>query len=351
MSLLKFVFAASIAWQGWAVLVHKKKKPKVAVLVVGRVLDATDVRSDPGPGRLLNFMTGDEFSPGLPAYDRASTKEEFYTKQRYSKGTPWESLLQHVVRPLQEDAASVDVFICRDKTEPGDLPASAESLLPRRNVTEVFTFPQQDVVDLLHQCYQRVMTSGYSYYLKVRPDNVYSKDFPALSNFLGDFIFTRVRSANGIQDLTSEHVSWDYCEATCQGGQGTGYMNDNGVIMVPSSLASKVFLSKQELDRRSGSCQLPRDWIQMKNWPESRFTRAILCQGVKTKKLALQAIQVNAYYSYWMKNAFDSCNQNAPAVKQCTKGSVKNQAFPMEDILDKVYPSWTHSHQNQGANS
>jgi len=263
--------------------------PSVAILIVGRTLDPTTFGSSSSMAatkdwNMIDRMTGEEESPTSPVLASA----------RKPQHSPWRSFSLSVLAPLAAQLGrSPAVFACTDQVV-GSKP---------KEVTQVFAIRAPNQFDRAHVCYESVAaTRRYDLYVKVRPDLYYLGNFPDVRGMRRDYLYTRFRSAQGIAGLTSEIFAWDRCAPRCSGSpqNSTGYVNDDMIMVVPSSLAKRVFMSEAE-----GSARLkaygskdPQGWPTTPSFAEGLLTRKLISAGILTQPLRVLGYPLSSRYSH-----------------------------------------------------
>eukprot|EP00439_Symbiodinium_sp_Y106_P042467 s4302_g5.t1 len=192
----------------------------------------------------------------------------------------------HVLEPLKSFGFIPEYFVCTEQLD-GELPSW---------VTAAFAFDAQNQLMRLKGCLQLVLQREakcnlrYSLFMKIRPDFLTLTDIPnplrALS--VGCFL-SRVRSANHIEGLTNEHLSYCYCSKDCcKGNLPQASHKDNTRDFMVDDMA---FIAGRDVFLRIWQGQgVPREplpsWPKMPpSFPEAQFTTVLLQKGETVPEL------------------------------------------------------------------
>jgi hypothetical protein len=247
------------------------------------------------------------------------------TASRASSSDRWSSLMKVIVGSMRRAGGAVDIFLCTDKKPAGSWPAELK---------QMFIFNAHSQFARARGCWQHIenITSGYDFYFKTRPDFVYWSarvDWAALRT---DRLYSRFRLAGGIANLTSEHFSWNTCDATCNIHNGPGYSNDDMFWLAHRSILGRV--TAFSCDRLSK----PREQFMgtFPGYQEEKFSVSLQGQGVLTQPFAVTGYPVA---SIWNHRAVNDCHNpdgRSPRVidKICGEAPLR-----LEELFEKTYCS------------
>jgi len=279
MSLLRFMIPfggvtavrLSTTSQNTTSLIHNNN-PAVAIMIVGRrlspdeadKLDSSTMDSNSPMNEILSGLTGeDQLFP-------MANKQFIGVAKENQQDDIWGNMQTSLHSPLSK-TYEVDTILCVDSYDiGGSAPLNVQA----------HAFPAESQLERWHECLKRIVSDKYEWIIKVRPDYFYYKPIPDLSTFNNNYIYTRFRTAGGIQHLTSDHFSYTYCDPGCNAG-GIGYMNDDMLFVMPASVVSILngtSLPKQHL-------QVPPSWVPLV-WAEGVWSKLLLDAGILTMPLA-----------------------------------------------------------------
>jgi len=262
----------------------------VAFLIIGRTLlaDSGFTLDSIRHMNMVDGMTGEDDG------EMESLNSSILKVARHRTSPPWTTFKLSALRPLAKQLGRrPDVYVCTDKVV---------GMKPKE-VTQVFKLSASNQFERAHLCYQSVATARkYDLYVKVRPDFHFLGDFPDVRGIDRDYVYTRFRTASGIAGLTSAHFSGDnMCSKSCGGSpaDACGYMNDDMLMVVPSKLAGRVFMSDAEGQARLEAYGFgdPPGWVMLACCgPERQLTRKLISAGILTRPLAVVGYPV---YTHW----------------------------------------------------
>ena len=225
----------------------------------------------------------------------------------------------HVLEPLKSFGFIPEYFVCTEQLD-GELPSW---------VTAAFAFDAQNQLMRLKGCLQLVLQREakcnlrYSLFIKIRPDFLTLTDIPnplrALS--VGCFL-SRVRSANHIEGLTNEHLSYCYCSKDCcKGNLPQASHKDNTRDFMVDDMA---FIAGRDVFLRIWQGQgVPREplpsWPKMPpSFPEAQFTTVLLQKGVPVCPLALRGLPLSSVYGAYHMEQSRGCGyiEGGGSIKQ-----------------------------------
>jgi len=279
-------------------------KPCVAVLLSGRLLNFDTLQA--------NFMVRKhssifEFLTGAEVHDTVDLVPETESL------SIWQHIKDNLIKPLSQSLA-VDTYICTDAIL-GQVPAHVQ----------VYKIEAKRQWERVKACaFRALKEKQYDWIVKVRPDFFFYRPFPDVSTFHPDYVYSRFRVASGISGLTSEHFSYDQCTSECNGGIGTGYVNDDMILVVPKALMSQIFLDTAVVTNRS-KLRIPPTWISTgMGWREGGWTKDLIKYGALSMPLACPG--------YPRHDRHKHKEQSIVCSKQPIEKAVCGEKVPIEDV-------------------
>lgn len=274
-----------------------RDKPRVAVLIVGRSLctSAKCRMAADDAANMVESMTGEEKGD---ADADSKIIEERLSGPKVIDDASWRSAVSMLIEPVNRTHL-VDVYVCVDRAR-GRVPAE---------VSEVFEETASGQEARGAKCLSRLKSSGrhHDWLVKIRPDFVFYRPFPPMASFRPGYVYTRFRTVQGIGGLTSDHLSYDWCQPRCNGipDKAIGYTNDDMIRVVPGALIDFAFRDSAvtasapappgQRQRRWGGRRrrslandftFPVNWVNIANCSEGRLTRFWAERNVLTMPLA-----------------------------------------------------------------
>lgn len=236
------------------------QKPRIAVMLVGKLLKVTPHGSvasfwqSAGNKNLIEMMTeesGEEPNPPKNATNKLLANQSIVSQLAFPDFDPtawtdvgntdiWENTKDKLLKPLSR-FGQVDTYVCVSE-------AAGLSAVPEAppEITQVFQFdfPLIEQYKRAEACVNKIKATGrkYDWWIKKRPDFFSFQEWPDVTKFDPDYIYTRYRLMAGLKGLTSHVMSMNYCESKCNGGGGTGYVNDDMLMVASDKLIDHVFL-------------------------------------------------------------------------------------------------------------
>lgn len=294
------------------------KSQTVAVMFVGRALnweksEASFLQSankDSNANEKTLFFsqfTGTE--DGIPKESAGFHSEE------EQKDDIWGNMEANLIAPLEKDY-NVDLIVCVDKFE-GE---------PPRGV-QVYAFGAKNQQSRFNGCLQRTNAkSNYKWIVKSRPDFFHYRPIPQLSTLDDKYIYTRFRLAEGIQQLTSDHFSYNYCdecwhqenkhEKKNTHATKKGYVNDDMLMVMPASVVSLLTGTTNSQQ----ALHVPASWINIPGWAEGKLTKELFNRGVMTMPLAAPGYPRHDRFSHQASSK--PCSVK-PVAKHCGADDMK----------------------------
>merc|ERR1712113_273165 len=133
-------------------------------------------------------MTGEEVDPEA-RYDK---------HQQAGSDLDWQNIVDNLLTPIKRTHA-VDVHICVDEAG-GPVP---------HEISHVFTFPASDQVTRQTMCVEKIKEryGSYAWFIRMRPDFYFYREFPRMSSFRPGFLYTRFQAFSGISGITNRQLN------------------------------------------------------------------------------------------------------------------------------------------------
>jgi len=244
----------------------------------------------------LPWYVPPDFQQGVQSYQNSefslNVSDDELKKLAEVDYWPWGSFLHYVYKVLDTSLGKKpEVFLCT-KNLTGPMPPE---------ITESFDIKAEDQFTRGARCYQEVVNDAkfgkYDYYIKIRPDFVFTGAFPNVSTLHPERFHSRFREALGLKNLNSAHFSWEGCDENCNGfpWSSYGYVNDDMVFVAPAAVADKVFVNSSEVLRLQETFVWPKEWLHTirHNW-ETLFAKSIAAQAVLSDPLEVMGYPVEA---------------------------------------------------------
>jgi len=219
--------------------------PRIAVMISGVAFEERERRVL--GGNIVDHMTEEEDYQG----------EESIISRQQEGPRPWDTFIEHVVRPLKRDFHDrVDIFVCTNKIE-GDVPEEITAAFTINITNRTAQSMQQ--FDRAKACFSNVRGFGrkYTYFMKVRPDFVFLTDVDDYSELRRDCMHTRFKNAWNIDGMKRCHSQLLYRHCVSCNGMGSralmygearfGWIVDDMVFVAPFELAESVFMAGEEI--------------------------------------------------------------------------------------------------------
>lgn len=234
----------------------------------------------------------------------------------------WENIVQNLIEPIKRTQPA-EVYVCTDRAE-GQVPSEVSRVveLPEAsNQEERGAMCMSQLWGAMCKVQERGAMCGrrYKWLIKLRPDFVFLREFPPLTSLSQDYVHTRFRTVQGISGLTSDHVSWDYCDPDCKARpvDAIGYVNDDMVRVVPGAMMHLAFLhndpSWESVTPTNFNAKIAENWIDTHegrspaaHWPEENLTRFWADRKILTMPLACPGYPRDSRYphrNFWQKCA------------------------------------------------
>jgi len=255
----------------------------VALMLVGRTFRHRSIKHGKIADRdlTINDLTGEEEEGEYDTELRETFKEDVWSNQIKMLIAPLNATVAEIGGTPMKKHQSVDVYLCID--------AQLSSTPPE--VSQVFVVHAKSQDQRGAACLSKVRSNGrsYSWFIAVRPDFVFYKPFPDMASFNPGYVYTRLRKAQGIGGLTSDHFSFNVCTPSCNGDPlgAIGYVNDDMIRVVPWALIDFAF-NVDGVPSSNRSLQFPTTWVTLYDnvMQEGRLTKFWVDHGVLTMPLA-----------------------------------------------------------------
>lgn len=221
-----------------------------------------------------------------------------------------ERWFSNVIAPQGAAGGAVDVFMCLEEPLALSLSGDPSAWEPMGPPLVSWNFSATSQFTRWHDCAQRVASTRaapYDWYILLRPDLQLFSPLAALSTLNASSVHTRARGAFGTDNLfslTTDHFSEYFDHAGCgnhiprDGVPRPLVIADDQLIVVPAVLWHAVTHVQQTWDSLEfAHCAtwFPVSRVEppygsgIDSWPESDFSRALICSGASITPLRIAA--------------------------------------------------------------